>query len=838
MQSVRLLGLAVAILLPAVSPLPSHGQVQPVGVVTTLTGRADVTRAALSQPLILKFKDDVFERDRIATAEKSIVRVLLGGKAIVTVRELSTLTITEEPGRATIDLASGKIGVAVVKQRMRPGETLEIRTPNAVAAVRGTVFVVETHQVGTSQASGGGPAGSFVTTVDVKPPQDPQAAPDIVQVTVGGQTRDVPGGSGINAIGNTLGQLRAWNPTTFVTGLAPGTGGPSAGAATEGPIESGMSQAGALALVISPGPANQLMGPLPGGPIGTVPPPPNNGTTGKTGEEIKQGTVEVKPSTPITPVPPPPPPSSSSGLVNGGFETGALGPWTLTGTGQGAGIVATPGSGGVISALGPTNPPAGGSMGLLSTGGTFNNNAVANISSKLTQSFNVTGGKLYTILASVSFYSNEHPSQNAVYNDFWQIGVRNPGQNEGTVLKQENRNDVFVAGSTATNTSTALASAGGFQTNGPFAYGVTGFRDFSLQWTPSASGVGDLFLLVSDVTDSAVDSAILFDNIMVLEDPPLFFLQAGQSLTPTTGAPLLQLTGTPTTFDSLLAIGTGGRATLTGPLLRAIDSDLTVSFSLLSVFQGGSLTSSSREPLAFLSGGTHSFGGVGVPMFDLSGTTRAADPETGLTLGADRPLQHAGPLLETSNATVSAHRAVRVDSALLEASAPLLALTNGSKLTTAADTVQLSYQAKVTSLGSLVKLDRSSLVVARGAALDVAGGSMLRVTGDLFSLTNGSTLSVLNGPLLSLSGGSILNVNGALIGFGGIGGNLVSISNSFCPCTTIGGIPVSLAGGALASNVSIAGAIKNGNLGTVNLAPNTALIRVDGAGTKVSIGGL
>jgi hypothetical protein len=112
------------------------------------------------------------------------------------------------------------------------------------------------------------------------------------------------------------------------------------------------------------------------------------------------------------------------------------------------------------------------------------------------------------------------------------------------------------------------------------------------------------------------------------------------------------------------------------------------------------------------------------------------------------------------------------------------------------------------------------------------------VTGDLFSLTNGSTLSVFNGPLVSLSGGSILNVNGALIGFGGTGGNLVSVANSFCPCTAIGGVPVSLTGGALASNVSITGAIKNGGLGTVNLSPNAALIRVDGVGTKVTIGGL
>jgi hypothetical protein len=49
---------------------------------------------------------------------------------------------------------------------------------------------------------------------------------------------------------------------------------------------------------------------------------------------------------------------------------------------------------------------------------------------------------------------------------------------------------------------------------------------------------------------------------------------------------------------------------------------------------------------------------------------------------------------------------------------------------------------------------------------------------------------------------------------------------------------VSLSGGALASNVSITGAIKNGSLGAVNLAPNAALLSINGATTKVTIKGL
>ena len=507
---------------------------------------------------------------------------------------------------------------------------------------------------------------------------------------------------------------------------------------------------------------------------------------------------------------------------NGGFETGSFSSWALSGAGA------------VLSSLGPVTPPQGSFMGMIFTGG----NAVGDTTSTLAQSFNVTGGKLYIVQASVSFYSDEHPSQSAGFNDTWQITARSPGQTATTLLKQETRADVFPVGNTSVNTATAPASGGGFTTNGPAPYGLTGFRDLTLQWTPTSTGAGELAFRIFDVGDTSVDSAILIDNVAVLEDPPLYFLRAGDTLTRTTTEPLLSLTATPMTFDTLLAVGSGGRASLAGPLLRAVDSDLTVPFSLLTVFQGGTLTTSSTEPLAFLRNGTHSFGSMGVAMFDLSGVNSATDAETGLTVGTDRPLQHAGTLLETSNATVTAHQAVRVDTALLEATAPLLALRDGSKLTTARDTVQLSYQAKVTSLGSVMRLDRSALVVAQGAALNLAGGSLLRVTGDLFSLTNGSSLQLLNGPLVSLSGGSLLNVNGALIGFGGTAGNIVSVANNLCPCTTIGGLPVSLTNGALASNVAIAGAIKNGGLGALNVAPNAAVIRVDGAGTKVTINGM
>ncbi len=179
----RLARCAPVVLLLAVWPGAARAQTvndggRGVGVVTTLAGTVTVARAALPAPQPLHFKDDVFVRDHIVTAEKSVVRVLLGGKALVTVRELSSLTIKEETGRSSVDLTSGKIAMGVLRQRMRPGEVIEIRTPNAIAAIRGTVLAVE-----LISAPGRTPGPPSYTTkvhvlhglVEVSDPQNPGA---------------------------------------------------------------------------------------------------------------------------------------------------------------------------------------------------------------------------------------------------------------------------------------------------------------------------------------------------------------------------------------------------------------------------------------------------------------------------------------------------------------------------------------------------------------------------------------------------------------------------------------------------------------------------------------
>jgi hypothetical protein len=121
-------------------------------VVTALQGTARLTRPTIPTPVDLRFRDGLAVRDVVNTAEKSLVRILFGGKSTVTVRELSRLEVREEalPGGATLsvhELSAGAILVNVARQLLRPGDEVQIRTPNAVAAVRGTTLSADCNTI-------------------------------------------------------------------------------------------------------------------------------------------------------------------------------------------------------------------------------------------------------------------------------------------------------------------------------------------------------------------------------------------------------------------------------------------------------------------------------------------------------------------------------------------------------------------------------------------------------------------------------------------------------------------------------------------------------------------
>ena len=185
------------------------------GKVSTLIGQATVTRAPVATPAALKLADVVFVRDRLATAERSLLKVALGPRAVVTVRELSTLIITEQSGRSAVGIESGKLSFGLLSPvggpGAAPGQVYEIRTPNAVAAVRGTVLIVETRRLPGPAPDGGPPFHSELSLLDGGP------------VNVSGGTSGgavLQGNQALSVIGNTFSAIRLLTPAARAAALA------------------------------------------------------------------------------------------------------------------------------------------------------------------------------------------------------------------------------------------------------------------------------------------------------------------------------------------------------------------------------------------------------------------------------------------------------------------------------------------------------------------------------------------------------------------------------------------------------------------------------------------
>ena len=612
----------------ALVPVSAWAQAQPqVGIVTTLKGQVTVSRSANTTALPLKFKDSIFERDRINTAEKSSVRVLMGGKAIVTVRELSVLTITEDLGKTTINLDSGKIAVAVAKKRMNPGDRLEVQTPNAVAAVRGTVFVVEVKRQGAQVGGGNLGANTQVTTVSGTVETWSTANPANAALVHAFQSIGITAGN--------LGKIGNLSRQEMDSLLADFASDPQFGVdedAWTGLTLQEQNKLAALAAFLLPKANNQ--------------PQQQNNTPGGCG-----GAPCVQNGNPTPATPPPTPTLNGKGVnvvVNPGFETGIFPPgWSLSGAGA------------VIKNIGPITAPSGQFMGIIHTG----TGAVGATTSGISQSGLGAAGSLFNVQVTYNLLSNEWPTQPLFYNDTFVAKVTDRGGVTTEVARAERDTAPFHA------TPTTI-SGGGFTLSQ--GNGIAGWTTSSKMVSTTSGGLDKIAFEIFDIGDTAFDSAVLLDSVVVALDPPLHFLQGGATLTRTGLDPLIDFRGGTETFDSAMVIGAGSRASLAGPLLRAAGTDLNVDFSLLSVLPGGSFVSSTTDPLVSLQGGTHVLGST-IGIFDLAGSRTALDAETGLTLATDKPLSTGGTLFQADGATVNTQQAVRVDMALLEATAPLIA---------------------------------------------------------------------------------------------------------------------------------------------------------------------
>lgn len=849
--------LLLALLVPVAEAAASGA-----GVVTGVSGQVTVSRTATT-PSPLRFKDEVFLKDRISTAEHSLARLLLDQKALVTVRELSEVEITEQAGRSTVDLGTGKIAIGVVRQRMRPGEIVEIRTQNAVAAIRGTVVVAENLPVPP-----GAPPESRIHVlsgyVDITPRNNPGAPPVRMiapaSLSVTGQSvglpvplGDIPRRQLLSdlhpALPQHLSTLKAlasgeFTRATALARIIAGAGGASGDKSVDSREAPADGSNGPGKAPITPATA----GVLSGAPVLSPPLFVYTNQTASLPGDLYQ-------------VPPTATQSFSSDLLRA----------TKSMLSVGGDLLDVRGS----LTSGTWRPFVGLDESIVSaqTLAHLQQGAVSMAGSLLDavgSAFTVSGPALVDVLAGAELTGGSSSPLLSFTKGLLLLGPQatgvsfasgSAGSVGGTLLRTDGTGVAGLGDLVSVNAATLSVGAGGpaldFRDTtvvGPNLGVVQGQGQLSLEggFVRAAGGIvfaPDHVLRIAggSLTGSGQSSLLDFTNtslaVGLLPGGALFEATNAAAVSDTSGHPLAHLTG----GSLLLSPGTKGflatsqgAVDIGGGLLEAAGSAITSSDDFVQASTNGRITQiGSAAPLVSLTGGTHHIATAG-SILHLVGTATALDPVSGLTVGTEKPLQAGGTLLELAGASVTTARAVTLDVALLEASAPLLNLRpdptgNGAALATSGNALDLTSRAKLDSGATLFSLDGSRLTVTNAALAAVARGSYLRTTGDFISLANGSTLTINNGVLLLASGGAVVDIRGALIAFSGTPGNTVTVSNNLA-FLNIGGIPVALTGGALKGNVVITGAaIKNPGLGTIT--PDKALIRVDGPATKVTISG-
>ena len=136
-----------------------------IGLFTALRGTVNDTHAGQPRPTAVKVRDDVLLKDLIETQRESRTKALFQDDTLLTLGENSRVEITEhiyDPNRnrrsIVVNLARGKLRTLVGKVFEGAGSKFEVHTPTAVAAARGTYFVVWIEDQASAQGGATGVA--------------------------------------------------------------------------------------------------------------------------------------------------------------------------------------------------------------------------------------------------------------------------------------------------------------------------------------------------------------------------------------------------------------------------------------------------------------------------------------------------------------------------------------------------------------------------------------------------------------------------------------------------------------------------------------------------------
>ncbi len=336
---------------------------------------------------------------------------------------------------------------------------------------------------------------------------------------------------------------------------------------------------------------------------------------------------------------------------------------------------------------------------------------------------------------------------------------------------------------------------------------------------------------------SFVDGSI---TATTAKDRPSVVLSGGGSLDQETTATIGTTKATDTYFTSISGTKFTGSllSVIHGPN-KEVTTALTMQDRMLGVYDGSIIkTNGGNKALLSVLDAKLKGPGSSIPLIDIAAGThfdRDGNPSPG-----------SQPNVTVTSALVT-RSTIPLDSALLEASAPLFALTQANMTTTSHFADLAGKQAQSLNLGdALVALNASKLIINSGHLLNLDNATAA-IGGYLFSLTNGSTLQLNNGSLFSLNNNSSLTLTGNAFGVFGDGASKLTINNNLCSTGPCGNL-VNSAGQDILLNgavIRVAGVRQDqdvvlpnnfnvfagNNAATVTISENGALFKVDETST-------
>lgn len=266
--------ITVAMLMVLSASSPSHAAV--VGTLQGVSGAVDVMTDGKLPARTAKNGDKVYSGDFIRTKSGAYAEVVYSDGTVLRISQRSRVDVGEHfsgksPDRSEVRLTRGKLQAIVDLTQVKAsggGKKFEVRTPNAIAGVRGTDFFVSHERSVT---------GIFVRTGSVygSNPVDPSREVILTPGTLTTVQGDRPPSPPRPALPSEIRQFEQGLTAAAESGATPARSAGQAGTGTTGTSgRSGSDGTTSNRLYTVGDPLAPLPGAVPAGPILPPPPPP------------------------------------------------------------------------------------------------------------------------------------------------------------------------------------------------------------------------------------------------------------------------------------------------------------------------------------------------------------------------------------------------------------------------------------------------------------------------------------------------------------------------------------------------------------------------------------